>query len=146
MSIGGFWASAGQRENPVVLRCVPVLTQLYPRGTAGDVEQPLDVSVQRVARNFVQRYGLLKLRWLLVKLEAEDVNGSHLADVLGVSRQRVWQWASIFGRRTSGYRVNDTVRAMLSAGGRDRAYGVSGRAPEAETRSEAISGAGTSDG
>jgi len=56
------------------------------------VEQPLDVSVQRVARNFVQRYGLLKLRWLLVKLEAEDVNGSHIADVLGVSRQRVWQW------------------------------------------------------
>ncbi|MCO4743844.1 MAG: helix-turn-helix domain-containing protein [Proteobacteria bacterium] len=66
----------------------------------------------RVARNFINRYGEQKLRWLLQALD-EGQSGQVIADEFDVSRERVRQWKNAFGRSLTLYQVHPDVQGVL---------------------------------
>jgi len=66
----------------------------------------------RIARNFVDRYGVGGLQRLLDAL-AEGLSGQVIADEFQVSRERVRQWKNAFGHSVTLYQVHPEVRRVL---------------------------------
>jgi DNA-directed RNA polymerase sigma subunit (sigma70/sigma32) len=69
-------------------------------------------SRERVARNFVERYGAAGLERMLDAL-SDGVSGQAIAEEFGVSRERVRQWKEAFGRSVTLYQVYPEVRRLL---------------------------------
>lgn len=69
-------------------------------------------SRERVARNFVSRYGTARLEWLLAALSSGE-SGQTIADEFDVSRERVRQWKNTFGRVVTLYQVHPEVQGVL---------------------------------
>jgi uncharacterized protein (DUF433 family) len=69
-------------------------------------------SRQRVARNFIKRYGRTALRRLLESL-ADGESGQKIANEFSVSRERVRQWKNTFGEVITYYRVYPEIDQIL---------------------------------
>jgi uncharacterized protein (DUF433 family) len=69
-------------------------------------------SRQRVARNFIKRYGRLQFRCLLEAL-ANGESGQAIANDFDVSRERVRQWKNTFGEVITYYRVYPEIDQIL---------------------------------
>jgi len=69
-------------------------------------------SRERVARNFVKRYGAKRLRRLLDAL-GHGESGQAIADEFEVSRERVRQWKNTFGQVLTLYQVHAEVQSVL---------------------------------
>ena len=69
-------------------------------------------SRERVARNFVKRYGSERFAELLQSL-AEGHSGQAIADEFDVSRERVRQWKNTFGQVITLYQVFPEVQGIL---------------------------------
>ncbi len=69
-------------------------------------------SRERVARNFIKRYGNKQFHRLLQLLQ-EGESGQVIADQFGVSRERVRQWKNTFGQSYSLYQVHSDVERIL---------------------------------
>jgi uncharacterized protein (DUF433 family) len=69
-------------------------------------------SRQRVARNFIKRYGRLHFRRLLDAL-ANGESGQTIANDFDVSRERVRQWKNTFGEVITYYRVYPEIDQIL---------------------------------
>jgi DNA-directed RNA polymerase sigma subunit (sigma70/sigma32) len=69
-------------------------------------------SRERVARNFVKRYGADRLRRLLDAL-GHGESGQAIADEFDVSRERVRQWKNTFGQVLTLYQVHAEVQSVL---------------------------------
>jgi DNA-directed RNA polymerase sigma subunit (sigma70/sigma32) len=69
-------------------------------------------SRERVARNFVKRYGRERFRQLLVAL-GNGESGQAIADEFEVSRERVRQWKNTFGTVLTLYQVHPEVQSVL---------------------------------
>ena len=67
---------------------------------------------ERVARNFVNRYGQQRFRELLEAL-ANGESGQSIAEAYQVSRERVRQWKNTFGTVVTLYQVHPEVLAVL---------------------------------
>ncbi len=67
---------------------------------------------ERVARNFIDRYGAERLEWLLQAL-ARGESGQLIADAFAVSRERVRQWKNAFGQTLTLYQVHPEVQRVL---------------------------------
>ena len=67
---------------------------------------------ERVARNFVKRYGRERLK-RLIDLLHEEASGQAIAVELGVSRERVRQWKNAFGTRFSYFEVYTEVQSVV---------------------------------
>ena len=67
---------------------------------------------ERVARNFVKRYGMAKFRWALESF-GKARSGQEIAKVLGVSRERVRQWRNAFGQTVTFYRLYPETELIL---------------------------------
>jgi hypothetical protein len=72
-------------------------------------------SRERVARNFVKRYGAERFRELLAML-ANGESGQVIATTFDVSRERVRQWKNTFGTVVTLYQVHPEVEAVLRDG------------------------------
>ncbi len=69
-------------------------------------------SRERIAKNFVKRYGADGLRRLLIAL-ANGESGQQIADDFEVSRERVRQWKNAFGQVVTIYQVHPEVMGLL---------------------------------
>ena len=69
-------------------------------------------SRERVARNFLARYGRAGFRRLLMAL-ADGESGQVIADEFDVSRERVRQWKNTFGQVVTLYQVHPEVQRVL---------------------------------
>ncbi len=69
-------------------------------------------SRERVARNFVKRYGSQRLKRLLDAL-GHGESGQAIADEFDVSRERVRQWKNTFGQVLTLYQVHAEVQSVL---------------------------------
>lgn len=69
-------------------------------------------SRERVARNFVRRYGSHRFARLLQAL-ADGESGQSIADEFHVSRERVRQWKNTFGQVLTLYQVHPEVQQVL---------------------------------
>jgi hypothetical protein len=66
---------------------------------------------EKMARNFVEKYGADRFRWLLSAL-AGNVPGSVIAKELSVSRERARQWKDAFGTVMVLYQVHADVQRI----------------------------------
>ena len=73
---------------------------------------PRSTSRERIARNFVERYGAEALQQLLGAL-ADGESGEAIAARYNVSRERVRQWKNAFGQVVTHYQVHPEVAALL---------------------------------
>ncbi len=71
-------------------------------------------SSHRVATNFINRFGVENLQWLLDAL-ARGESGQSIADRFDVSRERVRQWKNTFGQVVTVYQVHPEVQKLLAA-------------------------------
>lgn len=69
-------------------------------------------SRERVARNFVNRYGQDAFERLLLHL-ANGESGQTIAEEFSVSRERVRQWKNTFGQVLTLYQVHPEVQRIL---------------------------------
>ena len=69
-------------------------------------------SREKVARNFVKRYGRHRFLELLTALGNGD-SGQVIAEAFDVSRERVRQWKNTFGTVVTLYQVHPEVQAVL---------------------------------
>lgn len=69
-------------------------------------------SRERVARNFVRRYGADRFVRLLEAL-SDGESGQAIADEFEVSRERVRQWKNTFGSVLTLYQVHPEVKQVL---------------------------------
>ena len=69
-------------------------------------------SRDRMARNFVQRYGAEQFDQLITLL-SEGASGQVIADTFSVSRERVRQWKNAFGQVITLYQVYPEVQKVL---------------------------------
>jgi hypothetical protein len=69
-------------------------------------------SRERIAKNFVHRYGEDKLRRLLELLSSGE-SGERIAAEFEVSRERVRQWKNAFGQVVTLYQVFPEVSGVL---------------------------------
>lgn len=69
-------------------------------------------SRERVARNFVKRYGRERFEQLLQQLANGD-SGQAIAEAFDVSRERVRQWKNTFGTVVTLYQIHPEVQAVL---------------------------------
>lgn len=69
-------------------------------------------SRERVARNFVKRYGREAFRQLLQQLSSGE-SGQAIAESFDVSRERVRQWKNTFGTVVTLYQVHPDIRAVV---------------------------------
>jgi hypothetical protein len=69
-------------------------------------------SRERVARNFVKRYGRDAFRQLLQQLSNGE-SGQAIAQTFDVSRERVRQWKNTFGTVVTLYQVHPDVQAVV---------------------------------
>lgn len=67
---------------------------------------------ERVAQNFVKRYGRERFRELLDAL-GSGRSGQEIAEGFDVSRERVRQWKNTFGTVVTLYQVHPDVLALL---------------------------------
>lgn len=67
---------------------------------------------ERVARNFIKRYGISQFRETL-KAFGEMQSGQVIANRLGVSRERVRQWRDVFGETITHYRLYPEAKNLL---------------------------------
>ena len=72
-------------------------------------------SRERVARNFVRRYGSHRFSRLLQAL-ADGESGQSIANEFQVSRERVRQWKNTFGQVLTLYQVHPEVQQVLDEG------------------------------
>lgn len=70
-------------------------------------------SRERVARNFLRRYGRERLQRLLSAL-AQAESGQTIAAEFDVSRERVRQWKNAFGQVVTLYQVHPEVERILA--------------------------------
>ena len=70
-------------------------------------------SRERVATNFINRFGADELRWLLNAL-GNGESGQNIADRFSVSRERVRQWKNTFGQVVTLYQVHPEVSSLLA--------------------------------
>lgn len=70
-------------------------------------------SRERIARNFIERYGAEGLQELLDALQ-QGTSGQAIADTFEVSRERVRQWKNTFGREVRLYQVHPDVQRLVS--------------------------------
>ena len=71
------------------------------------------VNRERIARNFVKRYGQERFERLLDLLQSGE-SGQAIADEFSVSRERVRQWKNTFGTVLTLYQVHPDIQALLS--------------------------------
>ena len=71
------------------------------------------MSRERVAQNFVERYGRDRFRKLLEHFSAGE-SGQVIADEFNVSRERVRQWKNTFGSLVTMYQIHPDVRSLAS--------------------------------
>lgn len=71
------------------------------------------MSRERVAQNFVERYGRDRFRQLLEYFSAGE-SGQVIADEFNVSRERVRQWKNTFGSLVTMYQIHPDVRSLAS--------------------------------
>ena len=71
---------------------------------------------ERVARNFVERYGGDAFQRLLTAL-SQGESGQDIADDFGVSRERVRQWKNTFGRVVTLYQLHPSIERVLQEQG-----------------------------
>ena len=69
-------------------------------------------SRERMARNFVKRYGAEQFDQLMTLL-SEGASGQMIADTFQVSRERVRQWKNAFGQIITLYQVYPEVQKVL---------------------------------
>jgi hypothetical protein len=69
-------------------------------------------SRERVARNFIKRYGISQFREMLKAFD-EMQSGQVIANRLGVSRERVRQWRDVFGETITVYRLYPEAKNLL---------------------------------
>ena len=69
-------------------------------------------SRERIAQNFVKRYGVDRFRELLDAL-ASGQSGQVIAESFDVSRERVRQWKNTFGTVVTLYQVHPEVLSAL---------------------------------
>lgn len=69
-------------------------------------------SRERVARNFIKRYGMARFQETLTAF-GELRSGQKIANQLGVSRERVRQWRNAFGQVTTFYRLYPETKRIL---------------------------------
>ena len=67
---------------------------------------------ERVARNFIKRYGRVRFRQTISLFE-ENRSGQEIALMLGVSRERVRQWKNTFGQTITLYRMYPETVSLL---------------------------------
>ncbi len=72
-------------------------------------------SRERVAKNFVKRYGVDRFKRLIQALEAGE-SGQSIADEFEVSRERVRQWKNSFGSVFTMYQVHPEVQRVIEQG------------------------------
>ena len=72
----------------------------------------LPKSRERMARNFVKRYGAEQFDQLMTLL-SEGASGQMIADTFEVSRERVRQWKNAFGQIITLYQVYPEVQKVL---------------------------------
>jgi hypothetical protein len=72
-------------------------------------------SRERIARNFVDRYGPEAFHRLMGAL-SDGESGEVLAQEFGVSRERVRQWKQTFGTVVTLYQVHPDVQRVLDEG------------------------------
>jgi len=69
-------------------------------------------SRERIARNFIRRYGAERFRRLLALLGEGD-SGERIGTEFEVSRERVRQWKNTFGNVVTLYQVHTDVLRVL---------------------------------
>lgn len=69
-------------------------------------------SRERMARNFVKRYGADQFDQLMTLL-SEGASGQMIANTFDVSRERVRQWKNAFGQVITLYQVYPEVQKVL---------------------------------
>ena len=69
-------------------------------------------SRDRMARNFVKRYGAEQFDQLMTLL-SEGASGQMIANTFEVSRERVRQWKNAFGQVITLYQVYPEVQKVL---------------------------------
>lgn len=69
---------------------------------------------ERIAENFVNRYGSDRLRQVLTAF-AQGVSGQVIADDLQVSRERVRQWKNAFGSVIMVYQIHPEVERLAAS-------------------------------
>lgn len=67
---------------------------------------------ERVARNFIDRYGAERFSTLIDML-SEGESGQVIADEFQVSRERVRQWKNTFGQSITLYQMYPEVADIL---------------------------------
>lgn len=67
---------------------------------------------ERVANNFISRYGGGEFRALLQAFAAGE-SGQVIAERFGVSRERVRQWKNTFGQVVTLYQVHPEVQRVV---------------------------------
>ena len=70
-------------------------------------------SRERVARNFIKRYGMARFRETISAF-GETRSGGEVAKRLGVSRERVRQWRNTFGQTITLYRLYPETKNLLN--------------------------------
>ena len=68
---------------------------------------------ERVARNFIKRYGMTQFREMIAAF-GENRSGQQIAQTLGVSRERVRQWKNTFGETITFYRLYPEAQTLLN--------------------------------
>lgn len=69
-------------------------------------------SRQRIAQNFVKRYGQQRFRELLDALGSGQ-SGQSIAEAFDVSRERVRQWKNTFGTVVTLYQVHPEILSVF---------------------------------
>ena len=69
-------------------------------------------SRERIARNFVDRYGIAAFQDLLAALK-DGQSGEAIAARYKVSRERVRQWKNAFGQTVTYYEVHGDIARLL---------------------------------
>ena len=69
-------------------------------------------SRERIARNFVKRYGAERFQRLIRGFEGGE-SGQAIADDFRVSRERVRQWKNAFGQVFTLYQVHPEIQRVL---------------------------------
>ena len=67
---------------------------------------------ERVARNFIKRYGMARFRETITAF-GETRSGGEVAKRLRVSRERVRQWRNTFGETVTFYRLHPETKRLL---------------------------------
>jgi hypothetical protein len=76
---------------------------------------PTSRNREKIARNFVKRYGPERFRRLLAAL-GDGESGAAIAAEFEVTRERVRQWKNAFGTVVTLYQVHPEVQRVIDEG------------------------------